>query len=81
MTPREIDKQMQDVVDFTELGDYLEIPVRTYSSGSLSRWRLVSLPKSCRWTNGSWLAMPASFPSDRLRKDFRVAPPSFNRAR
>jgi ABC-type polysaccharide/polyol phosphate transport system ATPase subunit len=37
MTPQEIEEQMQDIVDFTELGDYLDIPVRTYSSGMMTR--------------------------------------------
>ena len=29
----EIEARMADIVEFTELGDYLDIPVRTYSSG------------------------------------------------
>ena len=33
----EIEERMADIVEFTELGDYLEIPVRTYSSGMLTR--------------------------------------------
>jgi ABC-type polysaccharide/polyol phosphate transport system ATPase subunit len=37
MTQEEIEEQMQDIVDFTELGDYLSIPVRTYSSGMMMR--------------------------------------------
>jgi len=37
MTPQEIEAQMQDIIDFTELGDYLDIPVRTYSSGMMTR--------------------------------------------
>jgi ABC-2 type transport system ATP-binding protein/lipopolysaccharide transport system ATP-binding protein len=37
MTPQQIEAQMQDIVDFTELGDYLDIPVRTYSSGMMTR--------------------------------------------
>jgi ABC-type polysaccharide/polyol phosphate transport system ATPase subunit len=37
MTPQEIEEQMQDIVDFTELGDYLDIPVRTYSAGMMTR--------------------------------------------
>jgi ABC-2 type transport system ATP-binding protein/lipopolysaccharide transport system ATP-binding protein len=37
ITPQEIEAQMQDIVDFTGLGDYLDIPVRTYSSGMMTR--------------------------------------------
>jgi ABC-2 type transport system ATP-binding protein/lipopolysaccharide transport system ATP-binding protein len=33
----EIDARMADIVEFTELGDYLNIPVRTYSSGMMTR--------------------------------------------
>jgi ABC-type polysaccharide/polyol phosphate transport system ATPase subunit len=28
---------MADIVEFTQLGDYLDIPVRTYSSGMMTR--------------------------------------------
>ena len=34
---REIDERMADIAEFTELGDYLDIPVRTYSSGMMTR--------------------------------------------
>ena len=37
LTAREIEERMADIVDFTELGDYLDIPVRTYSSGMMTR--------------------------------------------
>ena len=33
----EIEKKVHDIAEFTELGDYLSIPVRTYSSGMLLR--------------------------------------------
>lgn len=35
--PDEIEKRMDDIAEFTELGDYLDIPVRTYSSGMMMR--------------------------------------------
>jgi homopolymeric O-antigen transport system ATP-binding protein len=34
---REIEERMSDIAEFTELGDYLDIPVRTYSSGMMTR--------------------------------------------
>jgi homopolymeric O-antigen transport system ATP-binding protein len=37
MTARQIDKSMQDIIAFTELGDFLKMPVRSYSSGMLLR--------------------------------------------
>jgi len=37
MTPGEIEERIPDIVDFTELGDYLDIPVRTYSAGMMAR--------------------------------------------
>jgi len=37
LSTREIEEKMGDIAEFTELGDYLDIPVRTYSSGMLTR--------------------------------------------
>jgi ABC-2 type transport system ATP-binding protein/lipopolysaccharide transport system ATP-binding protein len=37
MTQRQVDDNMDDIIAFTELGDYLEMPVRSYSSGMLLR--------------------------------------------
>ncbi|RYH22492.1 MAG: ABC transporter ATP-binding protein, partial [Alcaligenaceae bacterium] len=33
MTTREINEKMDDIAEFSELGEYLNMPVRTYSSG------------------------------------------------
>lgn len=37
LTAREIEEKMADIISFTELGDFLSIPVRTYSSGMMTR--------------------------------------------
>jgi len=37
MTRAQIRNSIDDIVDFTELGDYLKVPVRTYSNGMLLR--------------------------------------------
>jgi ABC-type polysaccharide/polyol phosphate transport system ATPase subunit len=37
LNAREIEERMEDIVEFTELGDYLDIPVRAYSSGMMTR--------------------------------------------
>jgi ABC-type polysaccharide/polyol phosphate transport system ATPase subunit len=37
LSSQEIEARMADIVEFTELGDYLDIPVRTYSSGMMTR--------------------------------------------
>ena len=37
LTAQEIEERMPDIVEFTELGDYLDIPVRTYSAGMMTR--------------------------------------------
>ena len=37
MRKKEIYKKLSDITDFTELGDYLEMPVRIYSSGMATR--------------------------------------------
>jgi ABC-2 type transport system ATP-binding protein len=37
LTPQEIDERVPEIAEFAELGDYLELPIRTYSSGMLLR--------------------------------------------
>ena len=37
MTAAEIDKRVQQIIDFSELGEFIEAPVRTYSSGMYMR--------------------------------------------
>jgi ABC-2 type transport system ATP-binding protein/lipopolysaccharide transport system ATP-binding protein len=37
VTSAEIEYRLNEIVEFTELGDYLEMPVRTYSAGMLLR--------------------------------------------
>lgn len=37
LTPEQIDACLEDIVSFTELGDYLNVPVRTYSTGMMLR--------------------------------------------
>lgn len=37
LTPAEIERRLPDIVEFTELGDYLDMPVRTYSAGMILR--------------------------------------------
>jgi len=37
LSAAEIDERMADIVEFSELGDYLELPIRTYSSGMVTR--------------------------------------------
>ena len=37
LTKDEIDKRLNDIIDFSELGDFIDSPVRTYSSGMYMR--------------------------------------------
>lgn len=37
LTAREIDARVKDIIDFSELGDLIDSPVRTYSSGQYMR--------------------------------------------
>ncbi|MCP4327898.1 MAG: ABC transporter ATP-binding protein [Alphaproteobacteria bacterium] len=37
MHPREIDEKIEDIAQFSELGEYLSMPLRTYSSGMVLR--------------------------------------------
>ena len=37
MDPAEIEKRIPDIAEFSELGEYLDLPVRTYSAGMVTR--------------------------------------------
>lgn len=37
LSAAEIEERLADIVEFTALGDYLDVPVRTYSSGMMTR--------------------------------------------
>ena len=37
LTKQEIDKRLEQIIEFSELGDYIDNPVRTYSSGMFMR--------------------------------------------
>lgn len=37
LSSKQIDRLLPDIAEFTELGDYLDMPVRTYSSGMILR--------------------------------------------
>lgn len=37
MTPREIDERVDEICEFSELGDFIHMPLRTYSSGMQMR--------------------------------------------
>lgn len=37
LSRREVEESIPDIVEFTELGDYLSVPVRTYSTGMVLR--------------------------------------------
>ncbi|WP_156755782.1 galactan export ABC transporter ATP-binding subunit Wzt/RfbE [Actinokineospora pegani] len=40
MTRKQMEKRMDDIAEFTELGDYLNLPLRTYSAGMRVRLAL-----------------------------------------
>lgn len=37
LTKKEIDQKIEEIIEFSELGDYINLPVRIYSSGMLLR--------------------------------------------
>lgn len=36
-TKKQVDERLQDIIEFTELGDFIDVPVKYYSSGMLVR--------------------------------------------
>ncbi|WP_402466745.1 ABC transporter ATP-binding protein [Isoptericola aurantiacus] len=39
LTPKEVDERFDEVVDFADIGDYVYLPMKTYSSGMAARLR------------------------------------------
>jgi teichoic acid transport system ATP-binding protein len=39
MTPKQIDEKFDEVVDFADIGDFVDLPMKTYSSGMSARLR------------------------------------------
>ena len=37
LTPKQIRSKMEEIADFSELGEYMNMPLRTYSSGMIMR--------------------------------------------
>lgn len=37
MSRRQIAAKMDEIIDFAELGDYIDLPVRIYSAGMMTR--------------------------------------------
>ncbi len=37
-TPKYIDSKFEDIVEFSELRDFLDVPLKNYSSGMVARW-------------------------------------------
>ena len=56
---REIASLMGDIADFTELGDYLDLPIRTYSAGMMLRlaFAVVTTVKSDVLLLDEWIAV------------------------
>ena len=43
LTPAEIDARIEDMVEFSKLGNFLQMPLRTYSSGMIIRLAFATL--------------------------------------
>ncbi|EUA19167.1 lipopolysaccharide ABC superfamily ATP binding cassette transporter, ABC protein [Mycobacterium xenopi 4042] len=56
--------KVDEIAEFTELGDYLSMPLRTYSTGMRVRlamgWSPASTPRSCCSTRASARWTPIS---------------------
>lgn len=74
MTPDEIDSHVAEVAEFSDLGDYLHMPIRTYSTGMMVR--LAFAVSTCIWPDillfdemiGAGDAAFLKRAQDRLRK-------------
>jgi ABC-type polysaccharide/polyol phosphate transport system ATPase subunit len=68
--PREMRRHIDEIAAFTELGDYLDVPVRTYSSGMIFRLCLgvaTSIPPEILLMD-EWLAVGDAAFLDKARK-------------
>jgi lipopolysaccharide transport system ATP-binding protein len=48
LTRREVDERFDQIAAFADIGDYLDQPVKTYSSGMLCAWPSPCRPRSSR---------------------------------
>jgi ABC-type polysaccharide/polyol phosphate transport system ATPase subunit len=68
--PREMRRRIDEIAEFTELGDYLDVPVRTYSSGMIFRLCLgvaTAIPPEILLMD-EWLAVGDAGFLDKARK-------------
>jgi ABC-2 type transport system ATP-binding protein/lipopolysaccharide transport system ATP-binding protein len=68
--PREMRRRIDEIAAFTELGDYLDVPVRTYSSGMIFRLCLgvaTSIPPEILLMD-EWLAVGDASFLEKARK-------------
>lgn len=81
-TKAEMEKKLQEILDFADIGDFVYQPVKTYSSGMFVRLAFALAinvePRSLLWTRPCLWATCFSRPSATgvWRRSGRTAPPS-----
>ena len=67
---RQINAKMDEIIDFAELGDYIDLPVRIYSAGMVTR---LGSPSPRPWSRKSCCSTRGSRPGRAVRAKSRAA--------
>lgn len=71
LTMKQIARQVPFIIEFSELGEYISLPVRTYSSGMLLRlaFAIISVLQPSVLLMDEWLTVSDSQFRDKMSKN------------